>query len=193
MLFKKNWRIKRAPSKGIAYFYVVNDIINNDLNDQIMNFYDLTAKTPAGKEVSMSEFKGKVVLIVNTATKCGLAPQFDGLEQLHQKYADRGLVVLGFPCDQFLHQEPETNETMEETCRINHGVTFQLFEKIQVNGANTHPVFQFLKGKLGGLFGSRIKWNFTKFVIDKEGNPYKRFSPSTKPEAIEVTILKLLQ
>jgi glutathione peroxidase len=177
----------------VTYFYVVNDIIKNDLKYNTMNFYDLTAKTPAGKEISMSEFKGKVILVVNTATKCGLAPQFDGLEQLHQKYADKGLVILGFPCDQFLHQEPETNETMEETCRINHGVTFQLFEKIQVNGSDTHPVFKYLKSKLGGIFGSRIKWNFTKFVIDKNGNPNKRFSPTTKPEAMEKTILNLLK
>lgn len=132
------------------------------------------------------------MLAVNTATKCGLTPQFEGLEQLHQKYKEQGLAVLGFPCDQFLNQEPETNETIVEVCRINHGVTFQLFEKIDVNGKNTHPVYQFLKSEKGGFLGSKIKWNFTKFLIDKNGIPVKRYSPTTKPEKIEADILKLL-
>ena len=155
-------------------------------------FYDLSAKTPQGKEISMADYEGKTVLIVNTATKCGLAPQFEGLEALHEKYKDNGLVVLGFPCDQFLGQEPETNETVEETCKINHGVTFQLTEKVDVNGSNTHPIFKYLKKELGGLFGSKIKWNFTKFLIDKNGKPVKRFAPVTKPEAIESEIQKVL-
>ncbi len=156
------------------------------------DFYQLTAKTPSGKEVSMEEFKGKVILIVNTATKCGLAPQFEGLEKLHQQYKDKGLVVLGFPCNQFLSQEPETNETMVESCQVNFGVTFQLFEKCDVNGPNTHPVFKYLKKKLGGWFGSKIKWNFTKFLIDKSGLPVKRYAPTVKPEAIEGEIVKQL-
>lgn len=156
------------------------------------DFYQLTAKTPSGKEVSMEEFKGKVILIVNTATKCGLAPQFEGLEKLHQQYKDKGLVVLGFPCNQFLSQEPETNETMVESCQVNFGVTFQLFEKCDVNGPNTHPVFKYLKKKLGGWFGSKIKWNFTKFLIDKNGLPVKRYAPTVKPEAIEGEIVKQL-
>lgn len=155
-------------------------------------FYQLSAKTPQGKEISMADYKGKAVLIVNTATKCGLAPQFEGLEALHENYKDKGLVVLGFPCDQFMGQEPETNETVEETCKINHGVTFQLTEKIDVNGSNTHPVFKYLKDELGGLLGSKIKWNFTKFLIDKNGKPVKRFAPITKPEAIESEIQKVL-
>jgi len=157
-----------------------------------MNFYDITINTPQGKNLSMSEFKGKVVLVVNTATKCGLAPQFDGLEQLHEKYKDQGLVVLGAPCSQFLGQEPESNETVEEVCRINHGVTFQLSGKIDVNGNNTHPLFKFLKNKLGGILGSRIKWNFTKFLVDSNGKPIKRYSPTTKPENIEADIKSLL-
>jgi len=156
-------------------------------------FYNLSVKTPKGEKIDLKIFKGKVVLIVNTATKCGLAPQFDGLEKLHQKYKDKGLVVLGFPCDQFLNQEPETNETVEEACKINHGVTFQLTEKIDVNGENTHPVFAYLKSKKGGFLGSRIKWNFTKFLIDKNGNPVKRFAPTDKPEKIEKDILKLIE
>lgn len=156
-------------------------------------FYDLKAKTLQGKEVDFSEFKGKAVLVVNTASKCGLAPQFEGLEKLHQKYKNDGLVVLGFPSSQFLNQEPGDASDIEEACQINFGVTFQLFEKIDVNGPKTHPVFRYLKSKLGGLFGSRIKWNFTKFLIDAEGNPVKRFSPTTKPEAIEADIRKVLK
>lgn len=156
------------------------------------SFYQLSARTPQGQIIPLSDFKGKVVLVVNTATKCGLAPQFKGLEALHQKYKDKGLVVLGFPCNQFLSQEPETNESMQQACEINFGVTFQLFEKCDVNGENTHPVFVFLKKKLGGWFGSKIKWNFTKFLIDKNGDPVKRFAPVTKPEALEADILKLL-
>ena len=155
-------------------------------------FYQLQANTPQGKPVSMAAFEGKVVLVVNTATQCGLTPQFNGLEHLYQEYKDKGLVVLGFPCNQFGGQEPLTNEDMEQTCKINHGVTFPLFEKIDVNGPHTHPVFKFLKSRLGGLFGSRIKWNFTKFLIDSDGRPIRRFSPVTKPEAIESYIRKLV-
>jgi glutathione peroxidase len=140
----------------------------------------------------MSGYEGKVILVVNTATQCGLTPQFEGLEYLYQQYKDKGLVVLGFPCNQFAGQEPVSNENMQQTCRLNHGVTFPLFEKIDVNGPNTHPVFKLLRRSLGGLFGSRIKWNFTKFLIDAEGRPVKRFSPVTKPAAIEPYISKLL-
>ncbi|SRR5690606_6425197 len=156
-------------------------------------FFKLSASTPQGREVSMGEYEGKVVLIVNTATKCGLAPQFDGLEALHQRYKNQGLVVLGFPCDQFMGQEPETNDTVEEACRINHGVTFQLMAKSDVNGKNTNEVFKYLKSELGGFLGSRIKWNFTKFLIDRSGKPYKRYSPSTKPEKLEQDIIQLLE
>ncbi|GAB3977884.1 glutathione peroxidase [Spirosoma terrae] len=155
-------------------------------------FYQLSAKTPKGDKIPMADFKGKAVLIVNTATKCGLAPQFDGLEALYQKYKDQGLVVLGFPCDQFAGQEPETNETVEQACRLNHGVTFPLTEKCDVNGPNTQPVFKYLKKELGGILGDSIKWNFTKFLINKEGRPYKRYAPVAKPESIEKDILKLI-
>jgi glutathione peroxidase len=155
-------------------------------------FYKLNAKTPAGKSLSMKNYEGRPVLIVNTATRCGLTPQFEGLEALHQKYKDHGLVVLGFPCDQFNHQEPETNETMEEVCRINHGVTFQLTEKIEVNGKNEHPIFAYLKKKKSGLFGKSIKWNFTKFLIDRNGTPIKRYAPPVKPESLEKDILRLI-
>ncbi|WP_037501895.1 glutathione peroxidase [Sphingobacterium deserti] len=156
------------------------------------SFYDLSAKSPAGREIAMEDFKGKVVLIVNTATRCGLAPQFEGLEDLYQQYKDQGLVVLGFPCDQFAGQEPESNADMEEACKVNHGVTFQLTEKCDVNGSHTHPVFKYLKGKLPGILGNRIKWNFTKFLVDRQGKPVKRFAPITKPEKIEKDIVSLL-
>jgi glutathione peroxidase len=155
-------------------------------------FYQLSVNTPQGQPISMSRYEGKVVLVVNTATKCGLAPQFGGLEQLYQQYKDKGLVVLGFPCNQFAGQEPETNENMQQACQLNFGVTFPLFEKIDVNGPNTHPVFKYLRRTLSGLFGSRIKWNFTKFLIAPDGRPVKRFSPVTKPEAIEPYIKKFL-
>lgn len=159
---------------------------------QTTGFYQLSANTPQGQPVEMSAYQGKVVLVVNTATQCGLTPQFEGLEKLYQEYKGRGLVILGFPCNQFGSQEPLSNETMEATCKINHGVTFPLFEKIEVNGPHTHPVFQYLKRKLGGLFGSRIKWNFTKFLLDANGKPIRRFSPVTKPESIEPYIRTLL-
>ena len=157
-----------------------------------MTFYDFTFRDSFGSTVSMSEFRGKVVLIVNTATKCGLAGQFKELEQLHQKYKDKGLVVIGFPSNQF-KQEPETNETMVKACLINFGVTFLISEKINVNGKDAHPLFVYLKKELrGGLLGSNIKWNFTKFLVSKEGVPFKRYSPTTKPVEIEGDIVSLL-
>lgn len=158
----------------------------------MQGFYDLTAQKPNGDALPMDSLRGQVVLIVNTATKCGLAPQFEGLEQLHKKYGNAGLVVLGFPCDQFANQEPETNENMEASCQINHGVTFQLMAKSDVNGRNTNPIFQYLKKNLPGFLGSRIKWNFTKFLIDRNGIPIKRFAPITKPAALERDIEKLV-
>lgn len=158
-----------------------------------MEFYDLKVKTPSGKTIEMADFKDKAVLIVNTATKCGLAPLFDGLEKLHETYGKDGLVVLGFPCSQFLGQEPETNDTVEEVCRINHGVTFQLTEKVDVNGSNAHPVFKYLKNELsGGILGKGIKWNFTKFLITPNGKPFKRYAPTTVPGEIEEDIKAVL-
>ena len=159
-----------------------------------MNFYKLEANKPNGEKVSMDTYKGKTILLVNTATKCGLTPQFKGLEELHKTYAERGLVVIGFPCNQFLGQEPLNNKDMEETCLINHGVTFQLMEKIDVNGSKTHPIYKFLKNKLrSGIFSNRIKWNFEKFLIDNTGKPIKRFSPKTKPQSMEGEIIKALK
>ena len=157
-----------------------------------MTFYDIMFRDSFGSTVSMSEFRGKVVLIVNTATKCGLAGQFKELEALHQKYKDKGLVVIGFPSDQF-KQEPETNETMVKACLINFGVTFLISEKINVNGKNTHPLFVYLKKELpGGILGSSIKWNFTKFLVSREGVPFKRYSPTTEPAEMEGDIIDLL-
>ena len=157
-----------------------------------MSFYDLSINNPAGNTINMSDFKGKAVLIVNTATKGGLTPQFDGLESLHQKYKDKGLVVLGFPCNQFLSQSPESNETVVDACRINHGVTFPLTEKIDVNGGDAHPIFVYLKKELGGMLGSTIKWNFTKFLINRQGQVTKRFAPSTDPLSLREHIERLL-
>lgn len=157
-----------------------------------MSFYDLSVKNPAGQAINMAEFKNKAVLVVNTATKCGLTPQFDGLEALHQKYKDKGLIILGFPCNQFLGQAPESNAEVVEVCRLNHGVTFPLTEKIDVNGADTHPIFVYLKKQLTGTLGSSIKWNFTKFLIAPDGTAYKRYSPKTEPEELEADIQSLL-
>jgi glutathione peroxidase len=156
------------------------------------SFYKLSFHKPSGEEVSLADYQGKVLLIVNTATKCGLAPQFDGLEQLHQKYKDQGLVVLGFPCNQFLNQEPETNDSVEETCRVNHGVTFQLTAKIKVNGPDAHPIYKYLKKAKGGLLTNAIKWNFTKFLVDHEGYPFKRYAPNLEPEKLEADIKILI-
>ena len=157
-----------------------------------MDFYNLEAKKISGETVSMSEYKGKTIIIVNTASKCGFTPQFEGLEKLYEKYKDQDLVILGFPCNQFGKQEPGVGEEIQEFCQINYGVTFPIFDKINVNGSDTHPIFKYLKSNLGGFLGSSIKWNFTKFVIDKNGKPIKRFGPTTKPEDMESFIKFLM-
>ncbi len=157
-------------------------------------FYEFTAEDIKGQVVDMSQFKGKTVLVVNTASKCGLTPQYEGLEKLNKKYKEKGLVILGFPCNQFGSQEPGSEDQISEFCEINYGVTFPMFAKVDVNGDRAHPIFKFLKGKLrGGLLGSKVKWNFTKFLLDANGRPVKRFSPFTKPEALEKDIQKLLE
>ncbi|MBU5314905.1 glutathione peroxidase [Clostridium bornimense] len=157
-----------------------------------MKFYDFTAKNINGKEVSMKDFKGKVVLVVNTASKCGFTPQLEGLEELYKKYKDRGFEILGFPCNQFANQDPDSNEEISKVCSINYGVTFTMFEKIDVKGENAHPIYKFLKSNSKGILGSEIKWNFTKFLIDTEGNVVDRFAPTTTPAKIEKDIEKLL-
>ena len=157
-------------------------------------FYDFEANNIKGQTTSMNAYKGKTVIVVNTASKCGFTPQYEGLEALYQKYKDQGLVVLGFPCNQFANQETGSSEEIEEFCQINYGVTFPLFEKIDVNGKDAHPIFKFLKKEQsGGILGSAIKWNFTKFVIDSKGVPVKRFAPNTKPEKMESFLVDLLQ
>jgi glutathione peroxidase len=148
------------------------------------NFYELKAISLQGKEISMDTYKGKVVLIVNTASKCGFTPQYAGLEELYQKYKDKGLVILGFPCNQFLKQEPGTSEEIQNFCQINYGVSFQMFEKIDVNGPHTHPIYRFLKNALPG----KITWNFNKFLLDKNGKPYKRYPSQTLPKDLEADI-----
>ncbi len=157
-----------------------------------MNFYNFTAEKLNGEKVSMDTFKGKTIVVVNTASKCGLTPQYEGLENLYKKYKDDGLVILGFPCNQFANQESGSANDIQEFCQINYGVSFPMFAKVDVNGDNAHPIFKYLKSELGGWFGSRIKWNFTKFVIDKNGKPVKRFSPVTKPEKMEKYLKKIM-
>lgn len=157
------------------------------------SIYYIKAKTLQGKSISLSEYKGKVMVVVNTASKCGFTGQYSGLEDLYRKYKPEGLEILGFPCNQFGNQEPGDAKEIEEGCLINYGVSFRMFEKTDVNGPDAHPLFRFLKKKLSGLFGSRIKWNFTKFLIDRNGKPVKRFAPSFKPEKMEKDIVKLLK
>lgn len=153
------------------------------------SFYELSAISLQGKEVSMSDYKGKVVLIVNTASKCGFTPQYAGLEELYKKYKDQDFVILGFPCNQFLKQEPGSASDIQEFCQINYGVTFPMFDKIDVNGSNTHPLYLYLKHVLPG----KITWNFNKFLLDKNGIPVKRYESKTLPIDLESDIEELLK
>lgn len=157
------------------------------------NFYELQAELPSGEVVTMEQYKWKVVLIANTASKCGLTYQYEGLEELYKKYKDQGLVVLGFPCNQFANQEPGTDQEIKSACLLNYGVTFPVFKKVDVNGEHTHEVFDFLKKNSSSFFGKKIKWNFTKFLVNKDGTKIERFAPVTKPEKLEKQILELLQ
>ncbi|PJI10320.1 MULTISPECIES: glutathione peroxidase [Clostridium] len=157
-----------------------------------MKFYDFSARKMNGKEINMNEYKGKVILVVNTASKCGFTPQLKGLEDLYAGYKDKGFEILGFPCNQFANQDPGTNKEISEFCLVNYGVTFTMFEKIDVNGKNAHPIYKFLKEKAKGILGSAIKWNFTKFLIDRDGNVIRRYAPTVVPEKIKNDIEKLL-
>jgi glutathione peroxidase-family protein len=159
----------------------------------VQEFYNLEAHDINGKIVSFSKFEGQVVLIVNTASKCGFTPQFEGLEKLYQKYKDLGLEILGFPCNQFGGQDPAPENKILEFCQINYGVTFPMFAKVNVNGADAHPIFKFLKNQQGGFLSDAIKWNFTKFLISPEGKVLDRYAPTTKPEDIETAIAVLLK
>lgn len=155
-------------------------------------FHQLTATSLQGEPVSMADYAGKLVLVVNTASLCGFTPQYAGLEALYKKYASQGLVVLGFPCNQFGKQEPGDADDIAQTCHINYGVSFPMFAKVEVNGTGTHPVFRYLKEQLPGVLGGRIKWNFTKFLIGRDGKPIKRFAPLTTPEKMEPVIVSAL-
>jgi glutathione peroxidase len=155
--------------------------------------YEFKARALNGIEIDFAEYKGDILLIVNTASKCGFTPQYEGLEALQTRFADRGLKVLGFPCNQFGNQEPGNGETIANFCQKNYGVTFQMFEKIDVNGKEAHPLYKYLTSAAPGLLGSdAIKWNFTKFLIDKKGAVVKRFAPTVKPEDIAPEIEKLI-
>lgn len=155
--------------------------------------YDFSAKAIDGSEVSLDQYRDKVLLIVNTASKCGFTPQYEGLEKLHEEMGDKGLVVLGFPCNQFGAQEPGDAEEIATFCRTSYDVKFPMFAKVDVNGPNAHPLYAWLKSKAKGVLGTEgIKWNFTKFLIDRNGQVVSRYAPTTKPEAIRSDIEDLL-
>lgn len=157
------------------------------------SFYDVSAVDIEGNERSMAEFKDKVVVVVNTASRCGFTPQYKGLEALYQEYKDQGLVILGFPCNQFGKQEPGDEAEIAQFCELSYGVTFPMFAKVDVNGKNAHPLFELLKAEAPGLLGSEgIKWNFTKFLINRQGEVVKRFAPKDKPEEMQGAIKELL-
>jgi len=157
------------------------------------SIYDFSAKLNNGKTIKISDYKGKLLLVVNTASKCGFTKQYEGLQNLYNTYKDKGLEILAFPCNQFGAQEPGTSEEISNFCKMNYGVTFPIFEKIDVNGENAHPLFKFLAAKLPGILNTKfLKWNFTKFLIAKDGTPLERYSPSTTPENLEKDIQKLL-
>ena len=154
---------------------------------------DFSVKKSDGSDLDLSDKQGKVLLVVNTASKCGFTPQYDGLEALHQKFGDQGFEVLGFPCNQFGGQEPGSADEIEEFCKVNFGLTFPLMQKVEVNGDGASPLFDWMKGEAPGLMGSKnIKWNFTKFLIDRDGKVVKRYAPQDTPKKIEKDIAKLL-
>ncbi|WP_340296599.1 glutathione peroxidase [Staphylococcus coagulans] len=157
-----------------------------------MHLYDIEVTKIDGINYPLSEYKGDVLLIVNTASECGLTPQFEGLQKLYDTYHEKGFTILGFPCNQFGKQEPGSGEEAATNCQLNYGVTFPMHEKIEVNGENAHPLFNYLKSQQKGVFGDKIKWNFTKFLVDREGNVVKRFSPQKTPESITKEIENVL-
>ena len=157
-----------------------------------MSIYDFKVRNAKGEEVPMTEYKGKVLLIVNTATGCGFTPQYEGLQKLYDKYKEKGFEILDFPCNQFGHQAPGTEEEIQEFCTLKYKTTFPLFAKIDVNGKDADPLFEYLKKQKGGFLSQDIKWNFTKFLVTRDGADIERYAPMTKPENIEADILKLL-
>ena len=159
-----------------------------------MSVYPFKATTIDGKETSLQSYQGKALLIVNVASKCGFTPQYDGLEKLYKKYKDQGLEILGFPCNQFGGQEPGTEAEIQNFCSLTYGVDFPMFAKVDVNGANAHPLYKYLTNEKPGILGTEaVKWNFTKFLIDKQGEPVKRFGSADKPESLEKDIEKVLK
>jgi glutathione peroxidase len=158
-----------------------------------MILYDLSVKDAKGNAISLSAYKGKVLLIVNTATACGFTPQYSGLQDLYTKYKDQGFEILDFPCNQFANQAPGSNEDIGSFCTINYGITFRQFDKIDVNGENESPLYAWLKAQKSGFVGSNIKWNFTKFLISKNGEVVARYAPTKTPAAIEIEIGRLLE
>jgi len=149
------------------------------------NVYDFNVNTISGEEVSLEGYKGKALLIVNTASKCGFTPQFTGLEGLYKDYKEKGLEILGFPCNQFLKQDPGSDSEISEFCSLNYGVTFPMFSKVEVNGGGTHPLYKYLKSEAKGLLGSeKVKWNFTKFLVNQKGEVVKRYAPNTEPKEL---------
>ena len=158
-----------------------------------MSIYDYTVKDNKGTSVKMEEYRGKVLLIVNTATGCGFTPQYDGLQDLYEKYKEQGFEILDFPCNQFFGQAPGTAEEIESFCTGRFGITFKQFAKIEVNGKNEDPLYTYLKSQKGGIFGSRIKWNFTKFLVSREGEVLDRFAPTTTPAKMENAIKEALK
>ncbi len=157
-----------------------------------MSVYDFVMKDAEGVDVSLADYKGKVLLIVNTATGCGFTPQYNALEELYEKYKDQGFEILDFPCNQFGEQAPGTDAEITEFCAINFGVSFKQFSKIDVNGENEAPLYTYLKNEKGGILGTKIKWNFTKFLVDREGNVVERYAPTVTPERMEPKIKELL-
>jgi glutathione peroxidase len=157
-----------------------------------MSVYDYIVQTASGKEQPLAEYQGKVLLIVNTASKCGFTPQYGELQKLYDQYHEQGLEILAFPCDQFAHQEPGTNEEIQSFCQMNYGVTFPVYAKIDVNGSKAHPLYQYLRSQQGGILGDSIKWNFTKFLVGRDGNVVSRSAPAVAPEKMAEEIQSLL-
>ena len=158
-----------------------------------MSIYEFSVKNAIGRDIPLSDYKGKVLLIVNTASKCGLAPQFDDLQKLYERYRDKGLEILAFPCDQFANQEPNSDAEIQNICQVNLGLKYPVFGKLDVNGDTAHPLYKYLRSRKSGLGSDAIKWNFTKFLVDREGHVVSRYAPVTKPERMVPAIEKLLQ
>ena len=189
---------KLALAAGILFYFAGNIDAkayskSRSKETAAVDIYGFTAKKIDGMEISLSGYKGKVLLIVNVASRCGFTPQYKGLQNLYEKYGDRGLDILGFPCNQFGAQEPGEETEIKSFCSLNFGVTFPLFAKIDVNGENAHPLYKFLTKEKPGILGSSgIKWNFTKFLIDRQGRPIRRYAPTDTPESLESDIEKAL-